>query len=599
MTIAANARTIALGLAAFAAGSCLAQSPVPQPLVPDATSGRLIAARQARLDALPPVTDADLLHPADGEWVNWRRTYDGQGFSPLTQIDASNVANLRPAWTWSMPPNSSQNTPLVHAGVMFVYGVGDRVQALDAKTGDLLWEHTHIAKRASSIAGIVKRSIAMGGDKIFVATTDGQMIALDMHSGKQVWATELGGKEVDISSGPMVVRGKVIQGLAGCTRIVPGGCSFVALDAETGKLLWTFHTLARAGEPGGDTWNDLPFEKRNGGSIWSTATYDPGLNLIYIGVGNSYNWQDLTHGVLGKDTHKSDGLYTNSTLAVDPDTGKLKWYYQHLPGETWDLDFAFERTIADIVWQGKTRHVVITTGKAGITDVLDAATGKWLYSLDQGVQNVVKAIDPKTGRKIYNPAAMPDITLQRTNLQCPAGFGAKNYPSNSFNPASRILYIPLAENCGESIPKIFKPGEYTGQGQELRVTRYPPNSDGNIGRLDAVDMQTGKTLWSTRQRASVTGAALATAGRLVFAGDADRWFKAYDDKTGTVLWQMRLNDAITSYPISYAVDGRQYVAILAGNGGPRIPNLRAMTPEINTPRGGGAVMWVFELPEKP
>jgi len=599
MTIAASTRAVALVLSLTTAVTCLAQGVVPAPLQPDARSVELISARQARLDRIPPVTDADLLHPADGEWVNWRRTYDGQGFSPLAQIDKSNVAALRPAWTWSMPPNSSQNAPLVHAGVMFVYGVGDRVQALDAKTGELLWEHTHIAKRTASIAGIVKRAIAISGDRLFVATTDGQMIALDIHTGKRVWATELGGKEVDISAGPMVVHGKVIEGLAGCTRIVPGGCSFVALDAETGKLLWTFHTLARAGEPGVDTWNDLPFEKRNGGSVWSTATYDPALNLIYIGAGNSYNWQDLTKGILGKNTHKSDGLYTNSTLAVDPDTGKLKWYYQHLPGETWDLDFAFERTIADIQWQGKTRHVVITTGKAGITDVLDAATGKWLFSLDQGVQNVVKAIDPRTGRKIYNQATLPDMTLQRTDLQCPAGFGAKNYPSNSFNPTSRILYIPLAENCGESIPKIFKPGEYTGQGQELRVTRYLPNSDGNIGRLDAVDMQNGKTLWSTRQRASVTGAAMATAGGLVFVGDADRWFKAYDDRTGALLWQMRLNDAITSYPISYAVDGKQYVAILAGTGGPRIPNLRALTPEINTPRGGGAVMWVFELPSKP
>jgi alcohol dehydrogenase (cytochrome c) len=571
---------------------------VPPPIQPDARTGQILAERAALLDKVSPVTDAMLLNPPPGEWLQWRRTYDSQGFSPLNQINKGNVASLRPAWTWSLPAGTSEVTPLVHDGVLFVAAMGERVQAFDAVKGDLLWEY--VRQLPEGDRPRLKRNFAIYGDKLYVPTSDNHIVALDVKTGKVVWDAEAAAKEYDISAGPLLVKGKVIQGITTCSGIQPGGCFIQALDANTGAKLWRFNTLAHPGEPGDNTWNGLPLERRNGGAVWSTGSYDPNLGLVYFGVGNTYNWQELRKGAAPGNTRPgvtANGLYLNSTLALDPDTGQLKWYYQHLPEDMWDLDFAFERQLATLPIDGRDRRVVFTTGKMVWTDVLDAQTGKWLAYHDAGIQNIVKQVDPVTGKKTYNPEAIPDLTRVRANLQCSAGYGAKNWPANSFNPNSKILFISIAEVCGESRPRDYTSSTYNGGGQETRIARYKPGSDGNIGRLDAVDMKTMKTVWSTRQRASVTSAVLSTAGGVVFAGDADRWFKAYDDATGKVLWQMRLNDAVNAFPITYAVNGKQYVAVVAGFGGPRIGNLRQLTTEIQNPRGGGsAALWVFELP---
>lgn len=585
------------------AGTALAQqgtAGIAPPIQPDARTGEIIAARRALLDKITPVTDAMLKDPPPGEWLQWRRTYDAHGFSPLTQIDKSNVAELRPAWTWSLPAGTSENTPLVHDGVIFVFGTGDRVQALDATNGDLLWEYIRQLPAGTAVSGQngVKRNFAIYGDKLYLSTTDSHVITLDVKTGKLVWDHAFpDSKDFRITSGPLIVNGKVIQGVASCPA---GGCYIIGMDANDGNELWRFRTVALPGQPGEHTWNGLPAEERWGASVWTTGSYDPDLNLIYYGTGNTYGWQLLERGGPNKTKRDTkDGLYIDSTVALNPDTGKLAWHYQHLPADYWDLDFSFEQQIATLPIDGKDRRVVMTTGKMVITDGVDAATGKWVFSKDQGIQNIVKSIDPKTGKKTYDPATIPDLTLQRRNLQCPAGYGAKNWPANSYNPATKMLYITIAEVCGESLPKTYKPGEkYTGGGMETRIARYQPGSDGNIGRVDAIDLTTMKTIWSKRQRAPVTSAALATAGGIVFAGDSDRYFKAYDDKTGDVLWQARLNDAVNSYPISYSVNGKQYVAIVAGYGGPRIGNLHQLTTEIQTPRGNSAALWVFELPEK-
>jgi alcohol dehydrogenase (cytochrome c) len=592
--------------AAGLAGAALAQSrPTVGPvgvaprIQPDQKAKDVIAARAALAAAISPVTDAMLLNPPPGDWILWRRTYDAHGFSPLNQINRANAGTLATAWAWSLPPNTTQVTPLVHDGILYINTAGGRVQALDATNGELLWEYTREQPAEGNPrpgGASVHRSFAIYGDKLYFGTDDKHEIALDARNGKLVWDHEFAdGKDWRMTSGPLAVKGKIIQATVGCAA---GGCPVIALDANSGKELWRFYTVAHSDQPGGDTWNGLPDDQRFGASVWTTPSYDPELNLIYIATGNTYHWQELLKGGPGKKKNR-DGLYVDSTLAINPDTGKLKWHYQHLPQDYWDLDFAFEQTVATVNYKGKPRKVVCSTGKMVWTDCLDAATGQFLYAHDAGVQNVIKSFDPKTGRKTYNEAAIPDLTGQRRNLQCSAGYGDKNWPAGSFDAATGIDYTSLVEVCGESAPTIFGPNTsaYTS-GEETRMARYQPGSDGNVGRLDAVDWAGNKTLWSVRQRASITSATVATAGGIIFAGDADRWLRAYDQTDGKVLWKTRLNDVINTYPITYAVKGKQYVAVVSGCcGNGRLNNMHQLTPEIVQPHPGGSVLWVFALPD--
>jgi alcohol dehydrogenase (cytochrome c) len=304
----------------------------------------------------------------------------------------------------------------------------------------------------------------------------------------------------------------------------------------------------------------------------------------------------------GPDKNKKgtnrDGLYVDSTVALDPDTGKLKWYFQHLPQDYWDLDFAFEQTIATMQINGKPRKLVCSTGKMVWTDCVDAATGKFVFSHDEGLQNIVKTYDHETGRKTYNDQAIPDLTGQRRDLQCSAGYGDKNWPAGSYDSASGLDYTSLGEVCGESAPIMFGPKTraYTSN-EEIRIARYQPGSDGNIGRLDAVDWASNKIVWSVRQRAVITSAVVATGGGVLFAGDMDRWFRAYDMSNGKVLWKTRLNDVVNAYPITYSAKGHQYVAVVTGCcGNGRVNNMNQLTPEIQLARPSGSVVWVFALP---
>jgi alcohol dehydrogenase (cytochrome c) len=587
-----------IGMAALSASAQQAQSPaaavgIAPPLPPDARSAETTKQREEVLAAVTPVTDKMLLNPPPGEWLHWRRTYDAHGWSPLDQINKNNVANLRTTWSWSLSSGTDQTTPIVHDGVMFLYSAGDNVQALDATNGELLWWYS----RAASTGGnAVHRNIAIYGDKLIFASNDNHEVALDMKSGKVVWDHAFAdAKNWRITAGPLAVKGKVIQPTANCPA---GGCPVIALDVNTGKELWRFYTVAKAGQPGGDTWNGLPDDQRFGASVWTSPSYDPELNLIYVATGNTYHWQELWKGGPGKKKNR-DGLYIDSTIALDADTGKLKWAYQHLPQDYWDLDFAFEQTIATLPVNGKARKVVCSTGKMVWTDCVDAATGKFVFAHDLGLQNIIKSYDKKTGRKTYNPEAIPDMTGARRNLQCASGYGDKNWSAGSFDAKTHIVFMPLTESCGESTPVL--PDANTSalnRAQEARIPRYRPGSDGNIGRLDAVNLATQKNVWSIRQRASIISAVLASDGGVIFAGDADRWFRAYDQANGDVLWKVRLNDAVNSFPITYSVNGKQYVAVVAGhNGRGRLYQMHQFTPEIIAPRTNASVLWVFALPD--
>ncbi|MGE0407220.1 MAG: PQQ-binding-like beta-propeller repeat protein, partial [Candidatus Korobacteraceae bacterium] len=360
--------------------------PNPPPVAPrgrgmDPVAEARFEAMRAPLEKLTPVTDAMLRDPSPNDWLMWRRNYNGWGHSPLSQINRDNVKNLTVAWTWGMSSGFNEFTPLVHDGILFLWNYGEIIQALDARNGNLLWEYTYELPKdfIRTTFYRTKRALAIGGNKLIFPTADMHIVALDVKTGKVLWnvSTDDPANSRVYNGGPLVINGKVIMGASGCA---PGGapraigCFVAGHDLETGKELWRFNTIAQPGEPGGDTWNNLPADKRWGASVWVPPSYDPELNLLFVGTGSPFPWSSVQRGTYnpvggGKN---GDSLYINSTLAMNPDTGKLVWYYQHLPNDTFDQDYSFERVIAPIEWQGRQRKVVITAGKPAVIEVLDA-----------------------------------------------------------------------------------------------------------------------------------------------------------------------------------------------------------------------------------
>jgi alcohol dehydrogenase (cytochrome c) len=539
------------------------------------------------LDRISPVTDAMLQNPPTGEWLTWRRSFDYQGFSPLKQITKANVGNLRIAWTWALSPGANEATPLVHDGVMFLHSPGDKIEALDAATGDLLWQYAR--QLPQGVNAGVKRNISIYGNKIYMGTSDVHVVALDVKTGRVVWDEPLvNEKGFNLSGGPLVAKGKVMIGTDGR---VPGKNYIVALDAETGKFAWRFNTIAQPGEPGGDSWNGHTAEERNGASVWIAGSYDPALNLAFFGVAQTYDTALLAKPV-NKPGITNDGLYTDCTLAINPDTGKLVWYYQHQPNDQWDLDWVFERQIVRMQVNGAVRPVIMTAGKYAIYDVIDAETGKWIYSKDLGLQNIISSIDPVTGKKNVDPKSLPGNG--KAVMVCPHAGGAKSWLPSSYNPDTKIMYIPLVESCMDltPVPEGGRGGLSTGVAFSIRPR---PDSDGNYGRVEAVNMLTREVLWTERHRAPISSGTLDTAGGVVFNGSIDRFFRAYDDQTGKLLWETRLSDVPSNAPIAYSVNGKQYIAIGTGNGGPQAMTFPVLVPEIKNVDRAPAI-WVFELP---
>ena len=580
-----NWRALLIGgpILLMAAGAQAQQASAPDPLA-----------------ALTPVTEDLLRNPPDGDWLMWRRTYNDWGYSPLAQINKDNVANLRVAWTWSLTSGVTEIAPIVHDGVLFVDNAGDTVQALNAATGDLLWQYRRdlpqklIAEGGNTLA---KRNMAIYGDKLFVATSDDHLVALDVKTGKIAWDHQVADwtQGWRYSSGPFMAGGVLTAGMSGCNQAQAGGCFITGHDPATGNELWRLHTIAQPGDPNENTWNGLPITARFGGSAWIAGSYDPEQNTIFYGVGQPYPWIAEMRGTLPKKAgFENNALYTDSTLAIDPSTGKLKWYFQHLPDDPEDLDQVFERVLVDLPVAGQTRKALVTVGKLGIIDALDRTNGQFLWSQDTVPQNVVASVDPKTGEKTLNPEALPHIG--QTTVNCPADPGSRGWPATAYSPRTQMLYLPLTEFCSHTTPVPLDPGQtYTGGGRAVYQRGPVPNSDGNFGRLDAVRLADHSQAWSDRRRAPSSSAALPTAGGLVFTGSLDRYFSAHDDTTGKILWQTRLNNSVNAFPISYSVNGKQYIAIAVGNGSSQLRSLNTLTPEIKNP-DGGSVLWVFALP---
>lgn len=557
-------------------------------------------AQSSKLDALTPVTDETLLKPADGDWLHFRRTYDGWGYSPLTQISKENVKDLEVAWAWSLTPGATETTPLAHDGVLYIHNNLDTIQALDGATGELLWQYARDLAENVVAAGTgnsaTKRNIAIYQDKIIVATTDTHLIALDAKTGKIVWDQTVAdfAKGWRYSAGPVIANGVIVQGMTGCGNGQPGGCFITGHNPDTGEELWRLNTIDR-----GDSWNDLPLDARHGASVWLAGTFDPESNTVFSGVGQPYPWIAEMSGLLPKVEKAgvtNDALYTDSTLAIDPKTGELKWYHQHLKNDTWDLDYIYERVLIDAPVKGEDRKLAVTVGKLGIIEALDRTNGKFLWAKETVPQNVVASIDPETGEKTINPDSVPKIG--ETTVNCPADPGGRGWPATAYSPRTGMLYLPLVEFCSNTTPQPLDAGQiYTGGGRATFARIPVDGSDGNFGRIDAVKIADQSTGWSYRQRAPMTSALLPTAGGVVFGGSWDRNFMALDDETGQVLWQTKTNNVVNAFPISYEADGKQFVAVAVGRGSSQANAVGSLTPEIRNPTLG-SVLWVFALPSE-
>jgi PQQ-dependent dehydrogenase (methanol/ethanol family) len=553
-----------------------------------------------------PVTDQMLQKPDPADWLMWRRTLDSWGYSPLNQITKNNVGKLRMVWTRGLGPGVQEGTPLVHNGVMYFPNPSDLIHAINAVTGDLIWEYRRpVPEDATKYfpASTANRNLAIYGDKIIDTSVDDFVFGVEAATGKLAWQTrvadyrELSAQE---TSGPIIANGKIISGRGCEPRGEADACVITAHDAATGKELWRTRTIPRPGEPGSETWGDTPLALRRHVGTWMVPSFDAELNLIYIGT--SVTSPAPKFQLAGNDKKY---LYHNSTLALNADTGKIVWYYQHIV-DHWDLDHPFERILLDtavapdpkeVTWinprlrPGERRKVLTgIPGKTGIVYTLDRQTGEFLWARATTPQNVVSNIDGATGEVTVNP----ETTFTKGGQErfvCPTATGGKNWPAGAYSPLTNAMYMPLQNTCGIIAPIADKVVANSLYGITTK-TQISPGMN-NVGNIYAISAETGKTLWKFETRAA-TYSLVATGGGLIFGGDSGGRFRALDQDTGKVLWEINLGSPVSGFPIAFSVNGKQYIAASTGGalGGARSNSL---TPEIR-PSLNSAI-YVFALPE--
>ncbi len=561
----------------------------------------------AQAPAVPPVTDAMLQDPAPGDWLMWRRTLNGWGYSPLDQVNRENVGDLRLVWTRALSAGYQEGTPLVYGGTLYMPNPNDHLQAIDAVAGDLLWEYRRerpegAAGTLAAAAGLVSvnRNVAIYDNLIIDTGNDGYVYAVDASTGELAWETEIFDFETGParhSSGPIVANGKVISGRSCRPAGGPTACVIVAHDATTGAELWRTRLVPAPGEPGDETWGGVPYEERVHVGSWMVPSYDPELNLVYVGTSVT---SPAPKFLLGGSDLKH--LYHNSTLALDADTGEIRWYYQHL-NDHWDMDHPFERLLVDTVvapdaaevsWinprlrAGEERKVITgIPGKTGVVYTLDRETGEFLWATPTVTQNLISDIDGATGEVTENPEVVFGGYGQQV-LSCPGWLGGKDWEAGAYSPLTNTMYYPLRNSCARV---LATPDEGLAIYQLAARFQLAPGTD-QLGTVRAISAETGRTTWLREQRAA-TLSLVTTGGGLVFGGDVSGRFRALDHETGEVLWEINLGSPVTGFPIAFAVDGRQYVAVSTGTAASASVFV-GLTPELRPSYGNN--LFVFSLP---
>ena len=559
-------------------------------------------------DAFTPVTDAMLQDPAPGDWLMWRRTLDGWGYSPLDQIDRRNVGELRLVWSRALTAGNQQGTPLVYDGVLYMPNPRDVIQAIDAVTGDLLWEYRRprpddLEEFVAASLAEANRNIAIYGNLIISTSADDYVFALDATTGRLAWETQIldyRENPAHQTAGPIIAKGKIVSGRGCMPEGGPEACVITAHDARTGAELWRTRMIPAPGEPGDETWGDVPFEQRRHVGAWMVPSYDPELNLIYVGTSVTSPAPKFMLG--GADLAH---LYHNSTLALDADTGAIVWYYQHL-NDHWDLDHPFERILVDtavtpdpgaVSWinprlqPGERRQVVTgIPGKTGVVYTLDRATGEFLWATPTITQNVISHIDGATGAVSENGELVFSAEGQEV-LACPTYNGGKDWEAGAYSPLTNTMYFPLRNTCARMMT-VTSSDTLPLELYSLAVrNQIAPGTD-QVGTVQAISAETGATVWKYDQRAATTSL-VTTGGGLVFGGDANGRFRAFDQDTGDVLWEINIGSSVSGFPMTYAVDGRQYVVASTGTGNPM--SFLPLTPELRPSIGNN--IFVFALPE--
>jgi alcohol dehydrogenase (cytochrome c) len=547
-----------------------------------------------------PVTQKMLENPPPEDWLMYSRTYDAQRYSPLKQITKQNAAQLRQVWTRDLPAGQTETIPIVHNGVMYVIAPGAAVEALNSATGAPIWEYKR--KIAANVAGQARsKNLAIFQDMVMFTAPDA-VVALDARTGEMRWEAKTDGR--GNTSGPLVVEGKVISG--GACSGNRNNCFISAHDALTGKEAWRFYTTPAPGEPGDESWAGAPLANRQASTWGLPGSYDPVRKLMYWGVANPMPDQRML-----RHDGKADGtsrtapadLYSNSTIALDPATGKLAWYYQHLPGDDWDSDYTHERTLLHtsvkpdpkfVKWinpaikPGEERDVAVTVGEAGGVFELDRSTGQFLWATPFPFDDphfVISDIDVKTGRTSIN---WDQVFKQPGEQHTICYWNTRSYWPTAYSPSTNSLYVSYIDNCRDLT--IAGPA---GRGGWKVVQR--PGADPNaLTGLAKINLSTGEILRFDIGRAPGNGAMLATAGDLVFHGDMTGAFRAFDAANGKMLWQSVLGGNVSVSTITYAVNGKQYISVMTGDN-LKVPELSAEVPEIKTPKGHNAI-YVFALP---
>ena len=566
-------------------------------------------------DEFVPVTDAMLQDPAPGDWLMWRRTLDSWGYSPLDQVNRENVGELQMVWTRNLAARTGEITPLAYGGVLYVPQAEDVIQALDAVTGDLIWEYSR--ELPEDLYGLVggnarnNRNIAIYDRLIINTSDDNHVFALDNLTGETVWETQIFDYKVNSathSSGPIIADGRVISGRSCRPWGGPNACIIAAHDALTGAELWRRRLIPAPGEPGDETWGDVPFEGRQHVGAWMVPSYDPELELIFMGTSVTSPAPKFYLGGT-ENTH----LYHNSTLALEIETGEIRWYYQHL-NDHWDLDHPFERLLVDtrvspnpdvVSWinprlqPGEVRKVITgIPGKTGLVYTLDRETGEFLWATPTVRQNVIESIDGATGAVTVN-AEVVFREVEQEVFVCPTWAGGKDWEAGAYSPRTHTMYYPLRNTCAQMLAtadfesvraQALTAGGQGGLAIYSLAARHliAPGTD-NLGTVRAISVETGETSWLYETRAG-TMSLVATGGGLIFGGDSNGRFRAFDDETGEVLWEINLGSSVSGYPITYEVDGRQYVAVNTGAGSMNL------TPELRPSRGTD--LFVFALPSR-